>query len=84
MKDESMEQELHILNNIENDSEWLYSHYEEIRERFSDKFIAVKNRNVIESDASMENLVKKLEKKGENPSFLLTKFITRKEIVLIL
>jgi hypothetical protein len=84
MKDERMDQEAGILDGIENDSRWLYSHYDGIREEFSDKFIAVKNCRVIGSDEGMEGLVKKLESMGENPSLLLTKFVSRKDIVLIL
>ena len=84
MKGKKMEQELQVLNNIENDSKWLYSRYEKIRESFSDRFVAIKNSKVVESDESMEDLINKLEAKGENPAFLLIKFIPKKEIVLIL
>ncbi|MHA1222812.1 MAG: DUF5678 domain-containing protein [Candidatus Heimdallarchaeaceae archaeon] len=79
-----MENELQILNNIENDSKWLYSQYEKIRENFSEKFVAIKNNRVIEADKSMENLINKLEKKGEDPALILIKFIPKKGTVLIL
>jgi hypothetical protein len=83
MDDERME-ELEILNRAEADSDWMYSHYEKIREEFPDMFIAVKDKSVLDADKSMDGLIAKLETRGENPAVLLTEFVHRKGVIPIL
>lgn len=79
-----MNQEFKLLVDMDNDAKWLHMNFEKIREKFENKFIAIKNRNVIAEGNEFEDVIKKLKKKKENPATVLIKFIHKKGTTIIL
>jgi len=79
-----MIQELEMINEMEQDNKWLVSNYEEIRRKYENKFIAIKDKNIIASNPTLEGIIKDLKEKGENPSFVLIEFIHKKDFKIIL
>lgn len=79
-----MEQELQMINEMEINIQWFNLHYTEIREEHENKFIAIKDNRIIAEDENIESLIKNIEKQGEDPGFVLIKFIPKKGTVLIL
>jgi len=78
-------QELQILKNFEEDRGWFHNHANELRGKgFSKKFVAIKNKKVISSNEKVDNLIKDLVKKGENPSYLFIEFVHPEGFTLIL
>jgi len=75
---------LELLKTLEKDSEWVSEKYEQLREKYEGKVFAVKNRNVICYADTIEELLDKLEKKGENASFLLIEAIPPRNTSFIL
>ncbi|MEM2842141.1 MAG: DUF5678 domain-containing protein, partial [Thermoproteota archaeon] len=73
-----------LLKTIKEDSKWISQEYNELRGKYEGKVFAVRNKNVIEQGESIEELLDKLEKKGENVAFLLIETIPRKDVSLIL
>jgi hypothetical protein len=79
-----MEQELQMITKMENNVQWFNLHYTNIREKYENKFIAIKDDRIISEDENIENLIKNIEKQGEDPGLVLIKFIPKKGTVLIL
>lgn len=80
-----MDQESELLHNFEKDSEWFHKNIDLLRKRgFTEKFVAVKRGDVISSDKDINNLIKSLEKKDENPSYVFVEFVYPKGSIVIL
>jgi len=76
--------ELESLMAFEEDDKWLHENMERLRTKFVNKFVAVKNKEVIEYGGEIEELVKRLETKKENPGQLVIEFINTKDFKLLL
>ncbi len=76
-------QQLMQLKKFEEDNNWLQQKYEEMQEKYSKKYIAVKNKKVIASGKSMDELINKLKEMGEKPDLLVVEFITPKGTITI-
>lgn len=78
-------QELQLLKNFEEDSEWFHENANQLRsEGFSKKFVAIKNKRVISSGEKIQTLIKQLERNGENPSYIFIEFIHPEGFTLVL
>ncbi|OYT56001.1 MAG: hypothetical protein B6U77_00585 [Candidatus Hecatellales archaeon ex4484_218] len=75
---------LEILKRVEKDSRWLSENYEEIQSKYEGKIIAIKDSQIICEGNTMDEVLNKLEKKGENISFLLIESIPPKDVSFIL
>ena len=64
--------------------EWLDANYEEIRKKYQDKFIAVKDDKVIAYSDDLDTLINKLTFMREDLSRVLIEFIPRKGVEYIL
>ncbi len=82
-----MEKDAEILKSLKRaaeDGEWVSKNYDELRERYEGKVFAVKNKRVVESADTVEELRTKLEAKGEKMGFLLIESIPPKDASFIL
>jgi hypothetical protein len=68
----------HELDQLEEDSEWLHSHYNDLVGRFSEEFIAIKNQHVIAHHRNLENFKKELKDKEVKSSEILIQYIKDK------
>jgi len=75
---------LAILKKSEEDSRWVSEEYEELRNKYEGKVFAVRNKNVISHADTVEELVRKLEKMGENVGLLLIETIPPRDLSFIL
>jgi len=75
---------LEILKKSEEDSEWVGEEYDKLRTKYEGKVFAVKNKNVISHADTVEELVEKLEKMGEDVGFLLIETIPPRDLSFIL
>lgn len=78
-----MENETTTLEMLDNDSQWVTENYDKLR-KYEGKVIAIKNKKIIDISDTLENLLKKLEKRKENSSFLLIEAIPPKGVSFIL
>jgi hypothetical protein len=77
--------QLLILKNFERDNKWFNKNLNKIRKKgFTNKFVAIKEEKIISSEGNISNLIKLLEKKGENPSYLFIEFVYPEGFTLIL
>ena len=78
-------QELQLLENFEKDSEWFHKNVGKLREMgFTGKFVAIKSSKPIASGEKIDVVVREIEKKGENPSFIFMEFVHPEGYLLIL
>lgn len=83
--DLEMEPVVAMLSRCEENAKWLSSHYEELKKRFKDEWIAVLNKAVVDHDRELGRLVKRLRKKySEAYNEIAVEYVTTKEIELIL
>jgi len=81
MKDSEI---LEILTRTQRDSEWVSKNYEQLREKYESKAFAVKDGKVIEDAETVQDLLAELNKKGEDPAFLLIEVIPPRDASFIL
>ncbi len=73
------------MEEFEQDSRWFYENMNMLRKRnLSGKFVAIKNKNVIASGKDIEIVIKLVEKKGENPAYVVIEFIYPEGTVVLL
>lgn len=75
---------LELLRRAQGDSEWVSNNYEELRQKHENKVFAVKDGRVVEEASKVEDLLRKLEERGQNPAFLLIESIPPKDASFIL
>jgi len=78
------EQILQELGRFNEDMDWISETQKKLRKKFADKYIAVMNSRVIDSDSELETLLQKLKETGRNPSRIPIEFISGEPQRLIL
>lgn len=72
------------LNQYESNFIFFQSQIENLRERFPNKFVAIKDNDVISSGNSIESLKIELNSMGLEPSGTFIEFVPRDEQILVL
>ena len=75
-------QDLELLNESSISLEYYRKNLSKITEEFSNQFIAIKGKNVIDHEKTMDELIKKLSTKGEDSSNLFIVFVSKEIIIL--
>ncbi len=74
-----------ILTIYEENAKWVNSNYELLKKHFNDEWVAVLNKAVVDHDANLEKLVKRLRKQhGQVYSQIAVEYVSSKELDLIL
>lgn len=60
------------------DMNWIVSNYNKLRTEYPDKWIAVKNKKVVDSDTDLEPLLQRLREKNGTAVGFATEFIGAK------
>jgi len=78
-------QEVQLLHNFERDSEWFHGNINKLRkEGFAGKFVAIKDSKTLTSGDNIDMVIKKVEGKGEDPSYIFIEFVHPEGYTLIL
>lgn len=73
---------LKLLNETDNSLNFFSSNYNKLKEKYPDKFIAIKGKEVVSVGDNMKEIVKDLGKKGVDPSNVLIKFVSKLKMIL--
>jgi len=74
-----------VLSRYEENAKWISKHYEELKKKFRDEWVAVLNSAVVDHDSELSRLVERLRKKyPESYNEIAVEYVTAKEIELIL
>jgi len=80
-----MESVVAVLSSYEENTKWLCRHYEELKEKFKDEWVAVLDKRVVDPNHDLSMLVKRLRSKyPEAYNKIAIEYVTTKEIELIL
>ena len=80
-----MESVVAVLSEYEDNVRWISKHYDELKKRFKDEWVAVSNRSVIDHDRQLVGLVERLRRKySEVYNEVAVDYVTAKELDLIL
>jgi hypothetical protein len=66
------------LKELDADTEWLHSNYNELINKYNEQFFAIRNRDIIVHDKDSDELIEKLREKGFQPGEVLTEYIRDK------
>lgn len=81
-------QEMQIENDLkdfEKDSDWFYENMDKLRQQnLVNKFVAIKKEQVIAFGDNVEIVIQRVEKEGQNPSFIFMGFVYPEGYTLLL
>ena len=70
---------------FEEDSKWFYENIDSLRKKnLTGKFVVIKDKEIIASDNNLEIVIKFVEQRGEDTSYLLIEFVYPEETVVLL
>lgn len=76
---------LEQLESFEEDMKWLSQHYEGLKQRYPDQYVAVLHRIVVDHDADLKKLMRRLEAKYPGRSGnIAVEYVAAKNVDLIL
>jgi hypothetical protein len=80
-----MESAVAVLYRYEENVRWLSRHYDRLKMKYKDEWVAVLNKTVVDHDREMARLVERLRKKHPDAySEIAVDYVTAREIELIL
>lgn len=75
---------LGLLSKIEEDNKWLQQHYNELQEKYPNRFVAIHNKKVVATAKEMDEIIKTVKKEGLDPASMLIEPIPEKGLTFIL
>jgi hypothetical protein len=85
LKEEAMSTQLETLRQFEEDLDWIAEHYDELKVKYPEEFVAVYKKQVVAHDPEMSKLMEDLEKQyGELSRAIAVKYITPRKEEMIL
>lgn len=75
---------LELLSSSEEDLEWFSENFSEIQEKFSNKLIAIKDKKIVASAKTSEELLNLLKKDGIDESEVLIEVVNPNNEIIIL
>ena len=79
MEDVDIEQ---ILLRSREDLFWYGDHLNELLKDYENRFVAIYEKKIIDTDSNIDKLIIKLKKKGLDPRDLLVRFVSKIKFVL--
>ena len=73
-----------VLKRTGKSREWIKEHYEELRAKHAGEVFVVRDEQLVATSKNILELLKEIEKKGENPTFLVMDSIPPKGLSFIL
>ncbi len=75
---------LEILRKFEEDNIWVSEEFDKLRSKYEGKVLAIKNKSIVSYANTVEELLEKLEKAGEDATSLLIEAIPPRNVSFIL
>jgi ABC-type enterochelin transport system ATPase subunit len=69
-------QVMQLLNETDMDLVWFKDNIEDIKEHYSDKFVAIKNGKILAAEKDMDNLMKTISKNKIRTEEILVQFVS--------
>ncbi len=78
-----MKRALELIEEMEKNSKLIREEFENLRERYPNKFIAVEKGKVIDYDEELETLIERLKKEKKDLTFVSIHFLPEKGIEIL-
>lgn len=75
--------ELQVLESYIEDSRWLMENYDDIKKDYAEKYVAVKDNQVIETDENANRLLDKLRATNADICSVLVEFIPPEDLTVV-
>lgn len=72
-----MNTELGLLNKTEEDLRWFSKHYEDLVNKFDQKFVAINGKQIIDADKDLQVVIKKIKSHNLKPAETLIRFVSK-------
>jgi len=82
--DDNEEEEMRQFEEYEKDADWFQEEIDSLANKYEGKMLAVKNKSILTSSDNIDDLIKAIEEKGEDPSVTFVSSIPPRDIVFIL
>ena len=79
-----MMSDIELLNESEENLEWFQSNFSEIGKKFLNRFIAIKDKEIVADSDNLDNLLKLLKERKIDDSETLIEAITSKKSIVVL
>jgi len=76
--------DLKQMNEFERNQKWFIDNFSVILKEYRDKFVAVWNQRVIEADADLERLSRRVKDKTKSAKGVYVRYVSEKPIEMIL
>jgi len=74
-----------VLSRYEENAKWISKHYEELKKKFRDEWVAAFDSAIVDHDRELNKLVERLRiRYPKNYDVIAVEYVTTKEIELIL
>lgn len=77
-----MNQELMLLNEMDANLVWFKKHLNELKGKYDNTFVAIKEEEIIASNPNFDKLILDIKKIGANPVNILIQFISSIPVIL--
>lgn len=71
-----------MLVSGQSDMAWFESHLDSLKSEYNNKFIAFHNKEVIDADTKLDDLIKRLNEKGVDTSNVFVRFVSKVKAIL--
>ena len=72
------------LTDFNKDFKWFLQSREKLLSKYKNKWVAISNNKILDSDENLTTLIKRLKAKGLQPEQILIQFLSREPIEAIL
>jgi hypothetical protein len=79
-----LSEDIAILEEFSEDYRWFLKNRNELLTKYTNKWIAIHKKKILDSDNELTPLIKKLKTKGLKPEQLLIEFLSREPLEAIL
>lgn len=78
------EEEMKLFEEYDRDADWFQENFDKLADKYAGMALAIKKGDIIASSDNIDDLIIKIEKKGENPAMIFVGTILPNDEILIL
>ena len=69
--DDFAKSDLDKLERLANNFKWIHNQYDNLKKKYDNKYVAIKNRKILDKDTNLERLVKRLNIRNYDDSIAI-------------
>ncbi len=81
---DEVDSELQLLDSYEEESRWLTNNYAQVKKDYANKYVAVKDSQVVDADENADRLLERLRETDEDLRSMVIEFVPPEDLMLVL